>query len=71
MDDFSFNLKNDNAYRLGVDIGFFAGFFLFASAFYLAMSLLRKLPAFVKYYHVVLFVIIVYSACYFVLKFRK
>ena len=71
MDNLDFNIKNDRKYKLGVDSGFFIGFLLFASAFYMLMSLLKKLPASIRYYHVVLFVIIVYFVGFIFLKLRK
>lgn len=71
MDNFDFSIKNGIIYKLGLDAGFFTGFLLFASAFYLLMSLLNKVPAAVKYYHIVLFVIIVYFAGFIFLKVKN
>ncbi len=65
------SIKNDTSYRLGIDAGFFAGFLLFVSAFYLLMSLLNKMPEAVKYYHIVLFVVIAYFAGFIFLKVKN
>ena len=66
-----FNIKNDNTYKLGVNAGFFIEFLLFASVFYLILNMLKKLPSIIKYYQVVLFVIIVYFIVYILLKLKK
>jgi len=68
MDNASYNLKSDRIYQLGTNIGFFAAFLLFASMFYLLMSLSHKIPESIRYYHVLLFVIIVYFAGFLMLK---
>ena len=71
MNDFGFNIKNDNAYKLGIDIGFFAGFLLFASAFHFIMNKFKKVPLFVQYYHIVLLVIVIYIIGLIFIKFKK
>ena len=37
---------------LGKDIGFGAGFLFFSSMFFLILSLLHKIPHFIKYWHI-------------------
>jgi len=71
MANFSYNIKNDNIYKLGANIGFFAAFLIFASIFYLIMGFLDKLPQALRYYHVIFFVSVTYIIGFAVLKFRK
>ncbi|MBS3113800.1 hypothetical protein J4448_01740 [Candidatus Woesearchaeota archaeon] len=71
MNNFAIDVKNDSTHNLGISIGFFAGFLLFASVFYFIMSFFNKLPSMIKYYHVFLFVVIVYLAGYIFSRTRK
>ena len=52
--------ENTNVKKLGENVGFFVSFFLFSSILYLILSLLHKIPTYVKYIHVVTGVILVY-----------
>ena len=61
----------DNSYNLGINVGFFAAFLLFASAFYFITSFLNKIPKAIKYYHVLLFVIMAYFIGFAILKFKN
>ncbi len=64
-------MKHDKVYNSGLNAGFFAAFLLFASMFYFLMDFLNKLPKPIKYYHIVIFVIVAYFAGLIILKFRK
>ena len=63
--------NEDNAYNLGINVGFFAAFLLFASAFYFIMTFLNKIPKAIKYYHVLLIVIIAYFIGFAILKLKN
>lgn len=71
MDNPASDVKNEPVYRLGTNLGFFAGFLLFASALYFILNFAKKLPLSVKYYHALLLVVIVYFIGYASLKLRK
>ena len=46
--------------NIGEKIGFFIGFLIFSSVFYLILRLLNKIPSSVKYWYVVIGVFILY-----------
>lgn len=71
MANFNYVLNHDKIYNLGFNIGYFAAFLLFASAFYFIMGFFHKIPQAVKYYHVLSFVIIAYLIGLAALKLRK
>ncbi len=71
MADFDYTFKNDKFYDIGTHIGYFAAFLVFASIFYLIMTFFNKIPQAVKYYHVLLFVIILSAIRFLALRFRK
>ena len=54
---FEENLRIKNLSR---DIGFGTAFLVFASIFYLILSLLHKIPDYVKYWHVISIIIFIY-----------
>ena len=67
MTNICYNNKDD-VYSLGINVGFLAAFLLFASAFYFIMSFLNKIPKAIRYYHVLLLVIIAYFIGFAILK---
>lgn len=71
MDIFQLGIKSDNAYKFGVNAGFFAAFLMFSSVFYFIMNLYKKLPSQIRYSHVILFVIIAYLIGITIVKFKK
>lgn len=60
MHNLDFDIKKDNAYKFGVNLGFLIAFLLFVSIFYFIMALLDKIPQNVKYYHIAAGVFFVY-----------
>ena len=46
--------------NIGEKIGFFIGFLIFSSVFYLILRLLNKIPSSVKYWYIVIGVFILY-----------
>lgn len=71
MNNFSFDIKNDSTYKTGINVGFFAGFLMFASVFFFIMKFFNKLPSVIKYYHAFLLVVVIYFSGYIFLKFGK
>ena len=71
MDNPDYGIKSDKTHQLGANIGYFAAFLLFSSMFYFIMTLSRKIPQSIRYYHVAFFVVIVYIAGFLILKFKK
>ena len=67
MTNLSYDDK-DNVYNLGINVGFLAAFLLFASAFYFIMAFFNNIPKTIKYYHVLLPVIIIYFIGFSILK---
>ena len=54
------NIGNGRIYNLGANLGFFISFLLFTSVFYFVMIKLNKIPTYIKYHHVIIFVITIY-----------
>ena len=52
--------ENTTVRTWGEKVGFFVGFFLFSSIFYLILRLLDKIPVYVRYAHIVTGVLVVY-----------
>ena len=63
--------NKERSYTLGISIGFFAAFLLFASVFYFMMAFLNKIPKAIKYYHVLFFVITAYFIGFAILKLKN
>ena len=71
MADGIYDIEHNEIYRIGMNMGFFAAFLLFASVFYFIMMQLNRIPRFIKYYHILLFVVIAYFIGFAALKFKK
>ena len=63
--------NKDKLYNLGINMGFFAAFLLFASVFYFIMSFSSKIPKAIRYYHVLFFVITAYFIGFAILKIKN
>ena len=71
MSNISRDVNGHVIYKLGEYIGFFAAFLLFSSMFYLLLSILHKVPKSIKYYHVILAVVVLYALGFLILKLKK
>ena len=71
MANFSYDIKQDNSYNLGINMGYFAAFLIFASVFYFIMNFFDKIPETVKYYHVLSLVIVTYFIGFAAVKLKK
>ncbi|MBW2974836.1 hypothetical protein KY366_03895 [Candidatus Woesearchaeota archaeon] len=52
--------ENNSIKKIGEETGFFFGMLLFCSLFYLILSILNKMPDYVRYAHVATGVIVIY-----------
>ena len=63
--------NKDKLYDLGINMGFFAAFLLFASVFYFIMAFSNKIPKAIRYSHVLFLVIIAYFIGFAILKIKN
>ena len=71
MANFNYDIKQDNAYKLGVNIGYLAAFMIFVSVFYLVMNSFDKIPKAVRYYHVLSLVVVTYVIGFAAVRLKK
>ena len=64
-------IKDDNTYKLGVELGFFAALLLFVSIFYFILFRTNKMPFNIRYGYVVILIIFIYLIVLSTKKLRK
>ncbi len=65
------NVRNSSAYKLGLNLGFFIAFLLFASIIYFVMDKFHKIPSFIIYSKVITLVIVAFAIGKIILKLRR
>ncbi len=71
MDYAEINVKNNVIYRLGLCLGFLLAFLIFASMLYFLLRKFHQLPLFIRYFYVVITVIVAFAIGLLILKMKK